>query len=327
MVNDSQKWLKEMTFIDGPTDEINLSIKVFDHKLFGSSHSKIFIIDGQTMMITGANILEHKFKEGGWFDQSFWLLSEDMAKEIRNRFITDLWKEAKAFSKNPVDLKTDEKFSPNPNSLPCRTHARIKANLALIYRKPNKLNLTNSLNGRTKGLLAAMDLAKKSLKILSPALNADDAVKAIQRAIERGVRVEIILTADMGEANQNKAIIGGGVNSKIAYELKDFAAKKKGNLSIKFVSRDGVNPAFKANMEASHSKLMIIDESVIILGSSNMDSQSWYRSGETDVAIDLITPNMNNTIFTKNIIQRGFDSLFSRAVEIETFKSKYYTPK
>lgn len=62
---------------------------------------------------------------------------------------------------------------------------------------------------------------------------------------------------------------------------------------------------------------MAIDDELIILGSSNMDSQSWYRSSETDFALDFITPNSNNPIFAQNIIRFGFDALFERGLLLQ----------
>jgi hypothetical protein len=57
-------------------------------------------------------------------------------------------------------------------------------------------------------------------------------------------------------------------------------------LRIRWYSRDGVTPVFGNGTYASHVKYSSIDSAVAVVGTANMDTQSWNNSREVNVVVD-----------------------------------------
>src|SRR6056300_793280 len=266
--------MRNLGLFDSPSSKIKISTKIYDHKLFGSTHSKVFIIDGQVGMITGANILEGHFRESKWFDQAVWAHSQNLWLYVRNNIFKPLWEKGSLVNNVeqilPLNLNSIE--DRKHLSIPCLPKNRALAKIALFASKRNKLNLTNTLNkNRSKGILSSIENARNNIKIFSPNFNADHPVSAIKKLLIKGVNVKIMVNSSKHK-NTRKPIFEGKNSKEIYKELLKFIKQKKpsGRLEFKYFSRDGNTAALKSLENTSHSKFMAIDNKAIRLGSSNM---------------------------------------------------------
>jgi len=86
------------------------------------------------------------------------------------------------------------------------------------------------------------------------------------KAAKRNVKVEIILDQS---------------------ELKFYSSNTKGNLeTANYLSNNGITVYFDSIKKTTHSKLIIIDEKYVILGSTNWSYYSLTKNNETSVLIN-----------------------------------------
>jgi phosphatidylserine/phosphatidylglycerophosphate/cardiolipin synthase-like enzyme len=57
-------------------------------------------------------------------------------------------------------------------------------------------------------------------------------------------------------------------------------------LQIRWYSRDGLRPVVGNGIYASHAKYASVDDTVVIVGTANMDTQSWNNSRELNIIVD-----------------------------------------
>jgi phosphatidylserine/phosphatidylglycerophosphate/cardiolipin synthase-like enzyme len=136
--------------------------------------------------------------------------------------------------------------------------------------------------------LGAMKAATSVLRILTPNLNDDRARRGILETVRRGVRVELILSKGFNDTAESLIGQGGDNESnlaKLAEELRtepDACAR----LDVRWYATDTLRPVEGKGAFQSHAKYLSIDGQVAIIGSGNMDTQSWNKSHETNVVID-----------------------------------------
>ena len=92
--------------------------------------------------------------------------------------------------------------------------------------------------------------------------------RALAEARKRGVDVEVLL-------DQNRLFSGD--------PSSEFEAKNRH--AYEYLRSNGVRAGFDGPASYSHSKLIVIDESVVILGSTNWSRESFTRNAEADVLI------------------------------------------
>ena len=83
-------------------------------------------------------------------------------------------------------------------------------------------------------------------------------------------------------------------NKKVGKFNMRWFVDRKGRLSRQFGKSKS-----KLDKWTSHTKYMSVDNQVTVVGSSNMDNQSWYYSRELNIAIDHheITRKWCNNVF------------------------------
>ncbi|CAF5173760.1 unnamed protein product, partial [Rotaria magnacalcarata] len=138
----------------------------------------------------------------------------------------------------------------------------------------------------------AFRYAKKSIFIQSPTLNASPAIDGIIAACRRGVVVTIWLGLGFNDLVEGFGTFQGGTNEHVVKKL--YKKLRDGNDgAIKYLQvywytgKDQTRPLhFSQKQRNCHIKFMSIDDQVAIMGSGNMDSQSWFHSQEANVMID-----------------------------------------
>jgi phosphatidylserine/phosphatidylglycerophosphate/cardiolipin synthase-like enzyme len=81
-------------------------------------------------------------------------------------------------------------------------------------------------------------------------------------------------------------------------------------LRIRWYSRDGIEPVLGNGPYASHVKYASVDDEVVIVGTTNMDTPSWNFSHELDLAID-------DADTTRGFDAQLFDADWERAIDVD----------
>ncbi|MDC0254873.1 phospholipase D-like domain-containing protein [Bacteriovoracales bacterium] len=157
-------------------------------------------------------------------------------------------------------------------------------------------------NTQDQAYIAAFGSAKKHIHILTPNLNDDDAIKSLAEAVSRGVKVKLITTFGFNRSTENYPGQGGDNRKgycrlyKAALKLTKDEKKVKNFLHLRWYTRpDGVriddsksvvDDAGTGRPDAMHAKYATIDNELAIVGTANMDTQSWNHSREINLAVD-----------------------------------------
>jgi len=160
------------------------------------------------------------------------------------------------------------------------------------------------LNPQNAAFLSLFYNAKSHINIVSPSLNSIDIMNAMLDAMKRNVNVNFLLNKNY----ENMPAFGlreRGTNQMAAEWMmkerqklvKRYGEDNIGQFNLKwFVNRGGFHSGRKHGGKVkkttmkqwnhNHTKFMVADNQVAIIGSGNMDSQTWFHSGETNVVVD-----------------------------------------
>jgi phosphatidylserine/phosphatidylglycerophosphate/cardiolipin synthase-like enzyme len=125
--------------------------------------------------------------------------------------------------------------------------------------------------------------ARKKLRVLTPNLNDDHALDALGAATA-DADVELIMPKGFNESVETKWGQGGGNEHNIGRLAG--RAKNVCNLHIRWFTRTPCADIEGNGDNTSHAKFAIADGQVAIVGSMNLDTQSWKKSRELTIAID-----------------------------------------
>ena len=143
----------------------------------------------------------------------------------------------------------------------------------------------NEQDNVVDGLLALVEMARSKLLIVSPYFVPGEGMKdAFARAIARGVQVRILTNslasndaplAHAGYARHRKALLTMGVE---LYELRSLQTGTAHSTLRSAASQ--VNGSSGASRAMLHSKLMVLDEQLTVVGSMNLDMRSQLQNTE-----------------------------------------------
>lgn len=236
-------------------------------------HRKIVVIDGRVAYTGGMNVADYYIDGiegiGPWRDMHLHL-EGPVVGELNNIFRT-MWRKATGES-----LLTQQYLAPS------RSGQAGEAKLAVVDRTPRKSNRA------IRHLYVSMlDGARHSVRIINPYFVPTHTVRsALKRAIDRGVKVEIMLSA----------------KSDIA--LTPDASHYVGNNMAK---RGASVYLFEGGFH--HTKLMIVDSLYCTIGSANLDSRSLRCDYE-----------VNTVIFDREVVRQlngMFDADIAHSVRME----------
>ena len=138
------------------------------------------------------------------------------------------------------------------------------------------------------GLVHLLDYAKKDLLIVSPYFVPGDAMRqAFKDAVQRGVRVRVLTNslssndapiAHVGYARHRKALLRDGVE---LYELTSDAS----DLRAAFGLGSGPSSFREGKRVMLHSKVLVVDNQLFVVGSMNLDQRSALQNTEIAVLV------------------------------------------
>src|SRR5205823_10696838 len=107
----------------------------------------------------------------------------------------------------------------------------------------------------------------------------------VRQAVERGVTVEIVTAKGFNQLAEDLPFEGGD-NAEVLRKLAAGIEAPCDRLQARWFSWDGISAIAGNGPHASHAKYASIDGEVAIIGSANMDTQSWSQSREVVVIVD-----------------------------------------
>ena len=235
-------------------------------------HRKIVVIDGHIAYTGGMNVADYYIvgtkQVGEWRDMHC-RIEGPVVNELQNIF-------ARIWQKVTKEQLNDEKYYQAKN--------KGDKMVGIANREPNR---TNKI--MRQFYISALDDAQDSIKIINPYFTLTPSVKkAIHRAIKRGVKVDILVSAKSDIPLTPDAVF---------YNVHKLM-KKGANIWL-------YQPGFH------HSKIMMVDGRFCTVGSTNLDARSLRYDYE-----------VNALIINKQVTQELQD-MFMR----DTRKSVLLTPE
>lgn len=168
----------------------------------------------------------------------------------------------------------------------------------LSKRRAGFQNIAGVNNPWARGVLAAVSSASRSIALSSPNMNAPQLQGALVEAMTgRDVTVRLLVPFERNEPQVN-ALGGFGSNERSIGVLKACAIVARGRseedydrLMRNFAGRWWVAEGTKVRFSGDgpgcfHTKFASFDDRVLIVGSGNLDDQSFFHSSETSIVID-----------------------------------------
>ena len=209
-------------------------------------HRKIVVIDGHIAYTGGMNVADYYIvgtkQVGEWRDMHC-RIEGPVVNELQNIF-------ARIWQKVTKEQLNDEKYYQAKN--------KGDKMVGIANREPNR---TNKI--MRQFYISALDDAQDSIKIINPYFTLTPSVKkAIHRAIKRGVKVDILVSAKSDIPLTPDAVF---------YNVHKLM-KKGANIWL-------YQPGFH------HSKIMMVDGRFCTVGSTNLDARSLRYDYEVNALI------------------------------------------
>ena len=220
-------------------------------------HRKIVVIDGHIAYTGGMNVADYYIvgteQVGEWRDMHC-RIEGPVVNELQDIF-------ARIWQKTTKEQLNNEKYY--------RGEEKGDMMVGIANREPNK---TNKI--MRQFYISALDDAQDSIKIINPYFTLTPSVKkAIHRAINRGVKVDILVSAKSDIPLTPDAV----------YYNVHKLMKKGANIWL-------YQPGFH------HSKIMMVDDKFCTVGSTNLDARSLRFDYEVNALIvnKKITKQLND---------------------------------
>jgi cardiolipin synthase A/B len=251
------------------------------------THREILVVDGKTGFVGGAGIADYWWKDKDdndrrWRDNMF-RITGDAVVSLQGTFVEN-WLQASEEILNGIEYFPDD--------------ADTGKVMALV------VNSTPSVGGSTRARILFQTLlasASKSIQITTPYFMPDESVRKelIKAVKERGVAVTVLTAGDHNDHWLSRT------SSRRLY----------GDLLQAGVKIYEYQPAM------IHAKVMVIDGSWSVVGSTNFDNRSFGLNDEVNLAgCDPRLAGSLDQLFQQDLLQ-------SRAISYEEWKSRPWHEK
>ncbi len=286
---------------------LDVQVLTYTHKAFGTNHVKSMVVDGQIALVTGANAQRFNDPDVNWYDVGY-VMGGAVAQGLRVDLINNLIRAGLGTERDGDEELADGLGTPYQKSFqtiypvekmmekPFKDPQGIPAVIA--GRNGNGVPSTSNNNAQNRAFQAVLSGARKSIRLQTPNLNDDAAIRALGSAVRRGVKVEMVLSKLFNCASENQFGQGGQNERGILRFMREFSAPApQGSLhDVRWFSmlQDGQPVRVVDNVQGkkpeerpnnSHAKFLAVDDEVVVVGSANMDTQSWNQSRELNVLV------------------------------------------
>ena len=277
-----------------------------NHFGLGALHSKVTIVDGRSAVATGANVQSNHDTFDDNYDLGF-TLHGDVAGSMRAEF-ADAWSRSDRWvcggrGSLVLDVfgtgmgpcwKRAERMDPLPLSYLVPTPSLVRAcvPMMVVTRGAAQSPFANDdHNPQNQAFLAAIRGARTNIRILTPNIN-DEAVKdALAAAIARGVTIQLVTGKGYQDSGENIPTRGGSNHRAFASILEKARALGAADPCSRFqprwyVREPGRAPVVGNVAHSIHAKYLSVDGALAIVGSANLDEQSFNNSREVNIVVD-----------------------------------------
>jgi phosphatidylserine/phosphatidylglycerophosphate/cardiolipin synthase-like enzyme len=283
---------------------VRVEIGGHHHAFLGANHSKDVTVDGAKAIVMGPNVTTDNDLDTDYFDAGYRLEGE-VAGALREDF-ADAWSKSFVWTcgtekvnrtvrrATTADDRTPESCWQKPAPLsPLPVAAAPGCAPMLVATRPaNGIPWESDDHGnpQAQAFFGALAVAKTRIRMQTPNLNEPILRHALVQAARQGIKVELVLSKKYEEFTESLPTRGGTNDDSVEllYELAREAGVKKPceMLAVRWFSNDGATPVEENGPPTSHAKYLSIDGQVVVVGSANMDIQSWRNSREVNVVVD-----------------------------------------
>lgn len=263
-------------------------------------HNKIFVADNAIAITGGRNLGETYFGQGR--DTNFVdldvLAAGPIVRDLSASF-DQYWNNPLAYpvqalvspqdlaalkAAEPVQAKSEPAASPATFSL--ERMALTRAAAVVLVDKPSKIgadadDVEDAQETLIDGLLQLFGRAQRDLLIVSPYFVPGERTMAVFSALrQRGVRIRVLTNslasndaplAHVGYARYREALLKNGI------ELFEMRSEQSGSITGLGSGASGASGGSRASL---HSKLVVMDGRLIVVGSMNLDLRSQLQNSE-----------------------------------------------
>jgi len=267
---------------------LDLRVRSYHRGLLGVMHDKFMVIDGREVLLGSKNV------EGDICEEYMLHLDGSVANSLREQF-------KQAWGEEIPDLKsvTEPATSTDANTLAVATNPITAPRkdvkefpVIVMGRIESKHALTKDEDSpEVAGWLTALNLAEKSIYIQTLNFCTKRVVDLVLELVQKkpGLTVTIVTSysyQDIWEQLHRNSYGSDVQVAKRMYEKLPKEFHNRLNVCWWMGSRiEGDKPVPSKN-EWTHTKAMLIDDEIAIIGSANMDPSSWYHQHEFNIAID-----------------------------------------
>ena len=252
---------------------VGLSVRNYRSAESTNSHSKVVLVDNDWLVLGSHNWSPRSLSEG--LDDSIAICSAPMADELRGRFLRT-WRESLPASYRADAIRDD--YSPS---------RVFRRNVLDGLDEPDRqlespaLKITESMTGElipgrsyVERFEDLAEQAQRTIKVMQFYFSYDGRSRnppaalfaALQKAHHRGVRVEVLLDKDRKEDIYH------------SYETNRRAYQR--------LQKIGIDVKFDLPETVTHSKVVVIDDKQLVIGSHNWTRNSLARTEELSVLVD-----------------------------------------
>lgn len=302
-----------------------------------SFHSKFLVVDGRTCCITGSNVQNNNDDvKDAWFDAMCETESESLARAMEDYFFQH-WKQAVCSyrarpSSDPAVRARKSRFFPSdPPACPEKGRGfKLKPALACFKKSgggggSNVLVLTqlaSTWNWHrcfpspvSEAYRAAISAARRSIDITTSNLNSLCVVESLiarcSRPDSSDFRVRVLMSTKFNRRG-NGGLLGKilnlhGDNREVAHRLRQKCGANLScrNLCHPLKTKQKRYPVAQTN----HSKLMVIDREIAIVGSANLASISLTCADEVNWCVQ-------DEWFARELTEKIFEPRWNASVEM-----------
>jgi hypothetical protein len=274
-------------YFDDISKDVNVAVKSIHVPLLGTMHAKFLVIDDKSVVLSSNNVQDRPNVEMAiTFQGSVVYSFQDIFFRLFHRDI--------CINGNNFINKYNLISNPGNNDyLCCHGNQDHHITIVLVCRKMHGGLFRDVISPQTCAWWTMMSLAKKSILISTPTLNAEHAIEAVISACKRKVNVKLVLTKNFNDKKEALPFQGGtnqSVIQKMTHRLRKLNVDQY--LTVKWYVGSRKNHSRKGTN--SHVKFTSIDDKIVMIGNGNMDTQSWYHSMEVNIVMEL--PELAKTL-------------------------------
>ena len=281
-------WNASATTVDAHV--IEADVRLWPNAFFDLLHAKFLVVDGFDIFITGSNI-QDKNTTSKWQDTGIRFQSKEIALQLTEIFYLLYQKSRPCRSYHTIQQTQELPF------IGSRVVSYSTQNMRLLYQSPAAI-LQHSR--RTMYMEAIIDLiqrARKTICILSPNPVDKCILRVVLNKAESGVRVQIATNHRHNESY--RYILGESETTAVCKWIHP-------NVELRYHNLSGCDVGKCADF-IHHSKVIVVDDKFIYIGSANLDPISMHASGEIGITLECQDPEVIKILFKSPFLNARSD--------------------